>query len=333
MTTDQTDATSSLSVDAAASAFNDIFSKEEKGASEATTPDTESTNDVDEEELVDEVDVENAQLEGEDEDAPEGEEEEAPEAEVPPPKLHKVTVDGEEIEVPEDELLKGYSRTADYTRKTQKLAQEVKDFQSERDTRSEERRQAAELYTRLEEAIASVTPAEPDWDTLRHENPDAFASEWAAWQQFKERTSKISADKQKAIALVQEDQSKALAAYLEAEQVALLEAIPSWKDATVAKTEKNEIAEFAKSSGYTDDDLAEVRDHRVVALLRKAMLYDKSQKAKPLAKVKIAAVKAATPGSSAVSSRTKTRSESLRQRLSKSGSVQDAAAYFSSLEK
>lgn len=38
--------------------------------------------------------------------------------------LVKVKVDGEELEVPVAELLQGYSRTADYTRKTQSLAEE-----------------------------------------------------------------------------------------------------------------------------------------------------------------------------------------------------------------
>lgn len=39
-------------------------------------------------------------------------------------KLVRVKVDGEEVEVPVAELLQGYSRQADYTRKTQALAQE-----------------------------------------------------------------------------------------------------------------------------------------------------------------------------------------------------------------
>jgi len=43
--------------------------------------------------------------------------------------LVKVTVDGEEIEVPVSELTGGYSRTADYTRKQQGLAQERQKLQ------------------------------------------------------------------------------------------------------------------------------------------------------------------------------------------------------------
>lgn len=45
------------------------------------------------------------------------------------PELHRVKVDGEEIEVPYDELVKGYSRQADYTKKTQTLRQREKELQ------------------------------------------------------------------------------------------------------------------------------------------------------------------------------------------------------------
>lgn len=324
MTTDQTDGDSTeLTIDSAASAFDAIFSKEDTDATEATTQ-TESPDD-EQDEQPDEVEVEGAEPEKEGD-------EETPEEQVETPKVFKVKVDGEEIEVPEDELIKGYSRTADYTRKTQAVAEKDRSLDTERAARVEERKQAAELYTRLEEAIASVTPEEPDWDTLRTEHPNEFASEWAAWQQFKQRTANVSAERQKALALVQKDQNEASQKYIEAERVALIEAIPEWKDETVAKTERDEIVTFAKSSGYTDDDLAAVVDHRVVKLLRKAMLYDKSQKARPAVKVKIAAVKAATPGAASVSTRASGKTEVLRSRLRKSGSVMDAAAVFANMD-
>jgi len=44
-------------------------------------------------------------------------------------QLTKVVVDGEEIEVPVAELLGGYSRTADYTRKSQQLAAQRQELQ------------------------------------------------------------------------------------------------------------------------------------------------------------------------------------------------------------
>jgi hypothetical protein len=61
---------------------------------------------------------------------PEYSEEEVVE-EQPKPK-YKAKVDGEEIEVEIDELINGYQRTADYTKKSQALAEQRKAIEAER---------------------------------------------------------------------------------------------------------------------------------------------------------------------------------------------------------
>ena len=58
----------------------------------------------------------------------------------PDNRYERVKVDGEDVEVPYSELVRGYSREADYTRKTQALA---------------EQRQEAEFGLRLQQALAS----------------------------------------------------------------------------------------------------------------------------------------------------------------------------------
>ena len=58
----------------------------------------------------------------------------------PDNRYERVKVDGEDVEVPYSELVRGYSREADYTRKTQALAQQ---------------RQEAEFGLRLQQALAS----------------------------------------------------------------------------------------------------------------------------------------------------------------------------------
>lgn len=67
------------------------------------------------------------------EEQPEQEEEEHQEPEEEP--KYKVKVDGEEVEVTQEELLRGYMRQSDYTRKTQQLAnerQQVEQFYAQR---------------------------------------------------------------------------------------------------------------------------------------------------------------------------------------------------------
>ena len=73
--------------------------------------------------------VEQAEYEDESEVVDESEEEATEEEPTP---TYKVRVGKEEVEVPLDELLKGYSRTADYTRKTQEIADQRKAVEAEK---------------------------------------------------------------------------------------------------------------------------------------------------------------------------------------------------------
>ena len=89
---------------------------------EAQLPDEGAA--VDEELLADanaaddETDTEQSEL---DEDTEEQEQ----------PQVFSVKVDGKEVEVTLDELQKGYSRTQDYTRKTQQIAEARKQTEAE----------------------------------------------------------------------------------------------------------------------------------------------------------------------------------------------------------
>lgn len=86
------------------------------------------------------------------------------------PDYHIVKVNGEELQVPYEELVNGYSRTADYTRKTQEVAAERERLQiAERlmvaFDRDPERtlRTLAETYGINLAGQAAQAPAEEEW--------------------------------------------------------------------------------------------------------------------------------------------------------------------------
>lgn len=91
---------------------------------------------------------------------------------------------------------------------------------------------------------------------------------------------------------------------------------------------KREIREYAKSAGWTEQELAKVYDHRAVVSLWKAAQYDKLMKNKSGAIKKVAeAPKTLKPGTG-TSQQTDDQSKKLRQQLKKSGKARDAAALF-----
>ena len=114
-----------------------------------------------------------AQAEYDDPELDEGQDTEGDEAEEPEETSDRYTVkvNGEEIEVTLDELLHGYSRQSDYTRKSQELAERRKATEALEQEIAAEREQYAELLPRMREQLQQQLQAEPDWDKLYEQNP------------------------------------------------------------------------------------------------------------------------------------------------------------------
>jgi hypothetical protein len=276
----------------------------------------------------DETPDESATTEQTAEESDQSEDEESPDASSPPPPpTFTVKVDGEERDVPLEELLKGYSRTEDYTRKTQKLAEERKASEAELLAVRAEREQYASTLGKLEEFLTSSTPKEPDWVTLQRENPEAFPAEFAAWQVRERQLKEVQAERQAADAKVMEDRKAELTKVIEAEKVLTLEKIPEWQDAGKAQAEWSELERYAESQGYSANDLKAVVDHRVIVMLRKAMLHDRAAQATVPPPVKKAAP-VMQPGAAQPAKKPVTELTRAKQRLAKTGDVRDAADVF-----
>lgn len=318
------DTIESHSVASAAQAIEGLLSD-----TEDKQPDEAKHEEAPEELPADETGDDESQPESEEESSEEEEQEEAP----APPKTFRVKVDGQDVEVTEDEVLKGYSRQQDYTRKTQQLAEQRKAFEAEAAQRAQainaERQRYAEQIAQVEQAMYALTQ-EPDWDRLRAENPAAFPDVHAAWTQHLKKLEAISNERAQAVAAVEQTQRQQLSEVLKAEQAKLFEALPSWQDTTVARKERDEILAYGKDQGFSEEQLNSLADHRAVVALRKAMLYDRAEAAKaqaaPKVQEKIDKAKAVTPGASGSTKPKTSEITRRRQRLAKTGSDKDAAS-------
>jgi len=254
-----------------------------------------------------------------DDEADDSEEGEIETERQPVAKTFKVKVDGEEVEVHEDELLRGYSRTQDYTKKTQALAEQRKAAEAEFEQIRAERAQYAQLLGQL---AAKLEQAPEVDESLQYTDPIAYAQQLSQVMQYDRQRQAIAQEQQRIAGLQHQEQAAQMQRYL-AEQAELVnQLIPDWVDADTKKAEQVRIRDTAKQYGYTDEELSQVYDARAVALMRDAMRYRelvaKRQEVKPQT-------------SPVVKSRPKAEvSESTRakQRLAKTGSVNDAAAYF-----
>lgn len=293
----------------------------------------EGENEQLETEVVDEgeeaLEASDGESEADSEEVTESEEDadEAPQAS----QTFRVKVDGEEIEVPLDELLKGYSRTADYTRKTQAIAEARKQAEVELEVARQERQRYAQTLEALDAQLRSLQPPEIDWDRLYQENPVEWVRQRELQRTRQEQTAWVQAQKSALVQRQQQEEQAQAEQTLEVERAKLMESLPEWRDVEKARAEKAKIVEYATGKlGFSVEEISDVYDARAVLALRKAMLYDElmskrdqmrpkiMQKAKPMR-----AGAASTPQSSKV-----VASKTALSRLANSGSTRDAAAVF-----
>jgi hypothetical protein len=253
----------------------------------------------------------------------------------PQPRLIPVKVNGKVVMVTEEEAASGYSRTEDYTRKTQALADRQRQFEQDEVTKVRaERELYAQNLGKISDALKAMTPAEPDWEVLRTQvSAETFAAEVLAYNQRQKQIERVEAEKAKVAEVQNADAEKGFRNYLQQEGAKLAEVIPDFKVPEKATKLRAELQEFGKSLGFTENDLAGVTDHRMVVVLHNAMLHDRAQKAKPKVESKIAtALAASTPGASRTSTpRKQSELTTAKTKLAKSGSVDDGAAAIAAL--
>jgi hypothetical protein len=243
-----------------------------------------------------------------------------------------VRVDGEEHEVTLDELVHGYSRQTDYTRKARKLAEERQALTIRREQLADADRERAEYARLLGELRQSLEAPqeEPEWSRLLPDDAAKAAALKHAWQgeqlARERRALAARSEQERVLALAQEAQQQALQRHVQAETARLPDVIPAWRDAALAQAERQQIVDWALAQGLSAQDIAGVTRADVVDILRKAWLYDTGRKKAE------AAVSVAQPTLRPGTARRGTPDLARQKaRLAKSGRVADAAKIIEAL--
>ena len=258
---------------------------------------------------------------------PEYSEEEVVE-EQPKPK-YKAKVDGEEIEVEIDELINGYQRTADYTKKSQALAEQRKAIEAERqhlEQVKQERQAYAQKLQALDQFLTQQNKGE-DLEALKETDPIGYAVKVAERTEREKQLAVVRAEQQRIAQQQQAEQQQTLQKHIASEAEKLNASIPELAGPKGDAIRK-EIREYAKSQGWSDQELGSVYDHRAVLTLYKAMKFEQLQKSKPEIQKKVQqAPKMLKSGTSAPPAKSQ-QEKQLSQRLRQTGKVTDAAAIF-----
>jgi hypothetical protein len=284
------------------------------------------------EEVQEEVEIE-AESEATEPELTESEEtEEVTEQESSEDKYYPIKLDGEDMEITLDEALQGYQRQSDYTKKTQVLANERKQVEAEKEALSRQREQYKQNVDRLIQEQQSQQPDETDWDKLYEEDPLQWMKQKEDVRSKKEKMFELQQEQFRLQQQQSQEQQAQMQEYLTQQQKALVDTIPEWKDPEVMAKEKSEIRNYAKSIGYSDQELSQIYDSRAVFALRAGMKASGlSSKGKVKLRPAKEAIRAVTPGTAAQQPREHTTVSKAKMTLAKTGKMSDAEKIFKHL--
>lgn len=299
-----------LTVDTAASAFLGMMDAEEAADNgQAETEETEQEYEAaDEPELVD-----------------------SEQADEQPTRKFRIKAAGEEREVTEQELIEGYQLGADYTKKTQKLSDERKSVEAERAKIQEAtklRDQYAQRLQMMEQFLNQQNKGE-NLEALKELDPIGYAVKVAEMSQREKQLAVLQQEQQRIAQQQQAEQSERLQYHLAEESQKLTSVIPGYSNPKEGDSIRKDIREYAKSIGWSDQELAGLYDSRAVLSLYHGMKYAKLQSNKPSVNKKLeAAPKMLKAGTSQPRNSEAEQNNKLRAKLQQTGKVRDAALLF-----
>lgn len=253
----------------------------------------------------------------------------------------RLKVDGEDVETTlGDVLATNQTLTAAEKRLESYKAKHAKEMESlaeERKRLSEAAAVAAKSINKRFEQLAAEEKKVKESD-LKTDDPGSYS---VKMEEFRDRRAALESEVNELRAEFQKDSEKqskeaekALQKRIEAEQQALLVAIPEWKDPKIFEKEGRAIGEML-SKDFSPEEIKNLYDHRAYPYLRDAMLYRQGVQKKSVTEKKIKKIpKSLKPGASRTADqRDAKKIRTLNERLDKSGKITDALALYRARRK
>jgi len=247
---------------------------------------------------------------------------------------YTVKVDGKDVEVTQEELLAGYSRHADYTRKSQVLSEQRQKADEElAATQQERQRYLSQLEQFNSQADSQITElSSTDWTKLKEEDPTEYMLKRDQYRELQENKRMVSEEQENLQYKSQQEHQVKWQEELARQQQVMAQRLPEWNDPDKGPKLKQNIKSFAVKKGFSEQEVNSLIDARSVDVLHKAMLYENLLSAKISGKKSKVIPRVQKPGSPA--SREEISSDKLkakRARLKRSGHISDASSLIESL--
>jgi len=301
----------------------DEDSPEKGGGDDYDDPPVRTEEDEDEE-----VDEEDAEDEDDEEPEEDGNEAEFYAQEVP------VMIDGQEKTVTLKEALEGYVRTQTFHQRMNEVEEAKKVIRDTAADVVQNFEYSANLAKQIEAHFEALVPPEPNWDEEFKRNPARAREIQKYYDQVKGFRSQLQAKIQEANTEKAKHNAVQLKAYVEDEAKKFDQANTKyWATDPKKKTKDLQaMRRTALTHGFSEDEISQVYDSRMLQVLLKASKYDRmmASRPKPVSRQTEAKPTKQVPTGSGPARR-KASSQgmsSAMKRLNQTGHIEDAAVVF-----
>ena len=306
------------------------------------TQDVETSDEAIEE--TEEVKEEESEV-ADDDESEESEEEEVEDEDESESTVYTVKVNGQDVEVSEDELIKGYSRQQDYTQKTQQLAEYKRQIDTAAQQMQQEVTQTQQVRAQYVDALATAIEgnythlqqfANVDWERLKTEDREEYLTKRDDYRQAQEGIEQLKAQAGQAQQQQHQEMQVQHQQVLQEEHAKMVSILPEWNDPNTQRAIAKTVTEFALTKGYSQEELSQLVDHRSILVLMQAKAYeDMTRKQHEIRAKKVKnkpqVIKTKAKREKAELGQGKRKAK--LQRLQKTGHVDDAASLLEDLLK
>jgi len=238
----------------------------------------------------------------------------------------EVTVDGEPVEVTIKEALEGYVRTETFHRRMNQLDEAKKIVRRAAADAVQNYEYSMTVAKQMEAHMEQMIPKEPNWDEEFQKDPMKARELQRYYEKANGFKAALQTQMTEAAKKMQEHNANQLAAFAEEESAKFEQANRKhWTDPKRKAKDLQSMRKTGLSSGFTEEELSQVYDSRMLMVLLKASKYDRMMAAKPKPVIRQQA-KPIPPGAGSVKQRTAQKGvSSAMKRLNRTGSVEDAA--------
>ena len=243
----------------------------------------------------------------------------------------EVTVDGQPQTVSIKEAVEGYIRTETFHRRMNQLDEAKKIVRKAATDAVQNYEYSMNIARQMQQYMESLVPKEPNWDEEFARDPAKARDLQRYYEKVKSFSSEVNGQMTEAARRQMESNHTQLAAFAE-EEGQKFEAMnrKNWTDPKRKAKDLTSMRRTGISAGFSEEELSQVYDSRMLSVLLKASKYDRMMAARP--KPVIRSSKPIPPGAGSAKQRAAPKGlDSAMKRLNKTGSMEDAAEVFTQI--